>query len=225
MRFAVQLNGQKHVLEYVAPCFQSDFASIKNVGDDWFLESSAFDACSTAGEVFPIAEHILGVIHRVTELYANLLSPFEIASRVTAFSETGVPINQVLRATAKFQVYSAEGIQDLLTLWRGQPLGSSIVGAAMTDKKLLEALALIGDGHELRWPQLYNVLEFLGGESVIVKRKWATRMQIRICRQTANHYRHLGSPKKYALPANPLSLDEAATLVLGLLKRWISEQL
>ena len=70
------------------------------------------------------------------------------------------------------------------------------MGAALTDKKLQEALALIGDDVDLHWSQLYNILEFLGGEDTVVKKKWATRQQILKFRQTANHHRHLGSQKK-----------------------------
>lgn len=104
-------------------------------------------------------------------------------------------------------------------------LGSAFVGAAWKDKKLEEALALIGDGEDMQWPQLYNILEFLGGENTIVNKKWATRPQIRRLRQTANHHRHLGSPKEYPLPAKPPSRDEARSMVLGLLKKWIAGQL
>jgi hypothetical protein len=64
----------------------------------------------------------------------------------------------------------------------------------------------------------------LGGVNAIIKKKWATRGQVVTCRQTANHYRHLGSPKKYPLPANPPSLTESNSLVLNLLKKWISSE-
>jgi hypothetical protein len=90
-----------------------------------------------------------------------------------------------------------------------------LVEAAWRDKKLEEALGLIGDGEDLQWSQLYNILEFLGGADAIVKKNWATREQIIKCRQTANHHRHLGSPKKYPLPPNPPSWGVARTLVLG----------
>lgn len=59
MKFAVQLKGSKPLFENVAPCFQGGFARIKKSGDDWFLESSAFDDCTTGSEVFPIADKLL----------------------------------------------------------------------------------------------------------------------------------------------------------------------
>ena len=189
-----------------------------------FLESSDFDACANVCEVFPIADVVLRLIHRVTAVYAGVFSPFEIGY-VEAFDDAGVYVNRSLRATQRVQIYSLQGLQELQVLRGKRSLGSAVVGAALADKKLEEGLALIGDGEDLHWSQLYNILEFLGGEDAIVKRKWATRQQIRECRQTANHHRHLGSPRKYPVPANPPTSGEARSLVLALLRRWIAEQI
>jgi hypothetical protein len=224
MKFAVQLKGTKALFESVAPCFQSDFARIKRIGDEWFLESSVFDACTTGAEVFPIADKMLRLIHRVTAVYAKLFSPFE-TGYVECFTDAGVYVNRALRATQRVQIYSAEGINKLQESRGECSLGSVLVEVAWRDNKLEEALALIGDGEDLHWSQLYNILEFLGGERNIVKKKWATRQQIIKCRQTANHHRHLGSPNKYPLPPDPPSWGKARTFVLGLLTNWISDQL
>ncbi len=224
VKFAVQLTGTRPLLEHVAPCFQGEFARIVKVGDDWFLESSAFSICAAPAEVYPIADQILKLIHRVTAVYARLFSPFEIGY-VQAFSDDGTPVNRALRAMQRVQVYSGEGIAELQALREEQSLGTCVVHEAMADEELLAALALVGDQHEIQWPQLYDILEFLGGERVIAGKNWATRAQVRRCRQTANYYRHLGRPIKNPLPANPLSLGEATAMVLGLLKNWIAEQL
>lgn len=80
------------------------------------------------------------------------------------------------------QVYSSAGIKKLRESRGEQSVGSAVVEAAWEDQKLEEALALIGDGEDLQWSQLYNILEFLGGTDTIVKNKWATRQQIINCR-------------------------------------------
>jgi hypothetical protein len=98
VKFAVQLKGTKPLLENVSGCYQGDFARIGKIGDEWFLESSAFDACANGGEVFPIADAVLRLIHRVTAVYAGLFSPFEIGY-VEAFDDAGVRVNRSLRAT------------------------------------------------------------------------------------------------------------------------------
>jgi hypothetical protein len=223
MKFAVQLiDGAKPVMENVASCFQGDFARIRKDGDDWFLESSAFNACSNPGEVFPLADELLRLMHRLTAVHGGLFLFCNIGY-VQAFSEAGVPVTRALRATQRVQVYKLEGLQELQKPQGKQSLGSALVATAMAEKKVLEALALIGDGYELQWAQIYNILEFLGGENAIVKKKWATRRQVRKCRQTANHYRHLGSPTVYPLPTDPPSQGDATSLAFDLLKKWISE--
>jgi hypothetical protein len=96
MKYAVQLLDATNALENAADCFQGDSARIRKLGDGWFLESSAFDACTAAHEVYPIADEILRLIHRVFALYMQLFSPLEIGY-VQAFSEADVPTNRALR--------------------------------------------------------------------------------------------------------------------------------
>jgi hypothetical protein len=223
MKFAVQLiNNNEPLMESVEKCFQGDAARIRKLGNDWFLESCLFDACAVPAKVFPIADELLRLMHRLTAVHGRLFSFCEIGY-AQAFNEAGVPVGRALRATQRVQVISAEELQELQKLDGEQSRGSSLVAVAMKEKKLQEALVLVGDGYELQWTQIYNILEFLGGADALVKKKWATRIQIRKCRQTANHYRHLGSPHKHPLPTDPPSQGEAAILVLGLLRKWISE--
>lgn len=59
MRYAAVLNGKANLFENVAPCFASDTARIKKLGDEWVLESSAFNSCGEPLEVFPIADDLL----------------------------------------------------------------------------------------------------------------------------------------------------------------------
>lgn len=78
MRYAAVLGGQTHVFENVAPCFTSDSARIKKLGDKWVLESSDFESCQIATEVFQIADTKLRLIHRILALYSGLSSPFKV---------------------------------------------------------------------------------------------------------------------------------------------------
>jgi hypothetical protein len=220
MKYAVQLLDATNVLKNVADCFQGDSARIRKLGDGWFLESSAFDACTAAHEVYPIADEILRLIHRVFALYMQLFSPLEIGY-VQAFSKTGVPVNRALRSSTRFNVYSSH--EELQNSHGKQSFGAAVVGRAMVNTNVHESLALVGES-DLQWPQVYNILEFLVSADASVRKKWSAR-KIRDCKQTANHYRHLGNPEKYRLPANPPSILEARSLVLDLLRRWISSQI
>jgi hypothetical protein len=219
MKFAVQLKGDAHVLESVAPCFQGDIVRIVKRGDDWFLESSKFDARANGDDAFPIADELLRLVHRISYLYTRLLSPFEIGY-VQLFNETGAPLGRALRASDTINIYSTAGIEELRNSRGSQTLGSEVVDRAMTDEQVLAALSLIGEG-DLQWPQLYDIIEFLDS-SVIINKKWATRKEVRRLRQTANHYRHLGRLKKNPLPPDPPSLHDSRSFVLAILKKWMS---
>jgi hypothetical protein len=222
MKFAVQLKGQADTLENVSSCFQGDSVKVVKRDDDWFLESLAFEACANGGQVFPIADDILFLIHRVCYLYAGLLAPFEIGY-VQPFDEEGLPLRRALRASRKINVYSSSGVEELRTLRGVQTEGTQAVGCALADDQIRAGLSLIGDG-EPEWPQLYNVVEFMGFKT-IVKKKWASEKQVRRFRQTANHYRHTSRPTKNPLPPDPPSLSESRAFVRGLFKTWMSNRI
>jgi hypothetical protein len=218
MRFAVELKGQADVLASVAPCFQGDIIRIVGRGDGWFLESPVFDVCTNGGQVFPIADNILGLIHRICYVYAGLLSPFTIGY-VQPFNETGVPLGRSLRASDTINVYSSEGIGQLRNSRGSQTLGAETLRRALGDQEIRVGLDLIGE-KDLEWPQVYDILEFLGSET-IVENKWVARKDLRRVKRTANHYRHLGRPQKNPLPPDPPSLQESISLVLDLLRKWL----
>jgi hypothetical protein len=81
---------------------------------------------------------------------------------------------------------------------------------------LAEALALRGT-RPMRWGQIYDLIEFIGSENLIVEADIAPRTEIRRLR-TTNHFRHLGNPAQYPLPANPATLAEAIISVTHMVK-------
>jgi hypothetical protein len=199
---------------------------IRKIGDDWFLESSRFESFPDPAKVFPVADEILLSIHRMSVLFAYLLVIEHIKiGFIQEFDDLGVPRRRGLRGSDKINVYSGQGLEELKEPRGTQTTGSAIIEFASSNETVHQALSLITE-IELGWPQLYNILEFLGGDNVIVSRKWATKSEVRRYRQTANHFRHLGSPKKYPLPPDPPSIGEGRKFILhNLLKKWVLTQL
>jgi hypothetical protein len=71
-------------------------------------------------------------------------------------------------------VISSKGLAELKGMSGSQPLGS----------------AVLQDGEAgLSWSQVYDIIEFLGGETGIARAGHASRKQTRTVRQTANHHR------------------------------------
>jgi hypothetical protein len=223
VRYAAVLSGQPHILEHIAPCFSGDEAWITKLDDIWALVSSAFEGCGKAQDVFPIADSILHRINCILALYTRLL-PSLAVTYIQAFDDAGRPLNRGIRGTVSINVYSAEGIAELSGIHGLQSLGSAIVHKANSDPAINEAISLRGD-QELGWPQIYDIIEFLGGADEIARNGSATKKRIRDIRQTANHFRHLGSAKKCPLPAILPTIAEARTFVNDLLRRWMTTRL
>jgi len=223
MRYAAVLKGQAEVFERVAPCFASDTARIKKVVDQWVLESSAFNSCGEPSEVFPIADATLDLIHRILALYCGLCSPFTVAF-IQEFNAEGTPSRRGIRGISTITIYSSRGIAELANQSGAQPLGSAIIQMAVSDAAVSEALDLRGE-QRLGWSQIYDIIEFLGGANEIERAGWASKNRTSDIRRTANHFRHLGSPKNYPLPARPPSINEASIFAGDLLKRWMASRL
>jgi hypothetical protein len=222
MQYAASLTGQPHVLEHVAPCFAGTGARIRKLDDTWLLESPAFEQCAQAAEVFPIADDLVRRFNCILAMYSGLTSAFTVGY-IQVFNSDGTPKHRGLRNSTTINVYSGEGIAALSAPHGTQSLGSAIAEKAIADNIIQEALNLYGS-EDLTWPRVYDIIEFLGGAEEIAKAT-LDRNMARVIRQTANHHRHLGSPKKYPVPATPPTLREASGFVCTLLKRSISSRL
>ncbi len=223
MRYAAKLDGEDRILEIAAKVFNGDHARIAKAGDLWCLHSVEFDECANGQAVFPLADVLLLRIHCVLSLYLSLYSPFSIET-VIWFNDGGKPIKQSVRLTATVNVYSIGSLSAASNSDNCTSTGVSIVTGAARDESLSEALFLVGD-KEMGWPQIYDVIEFLGGVDAIVRLGFANRTEVRRVRQTANHYRHLGRRSRPQLPDHPPSIGEARRFAADLMKRWIASHL
>lgn len=214
------------MMEHVASCFASDGARVKKQQEPkfsmWILESSEFASCTTGEQVFPIADEIVSRIHRILALYCGT-TPMLSVAYISWINAEGEPKRNI-RGISTLNVISSKEFAELKEMSGAQPLGSAVFQAIVLDPAVKEALILHGDD-ALGWPQIYDIIEFLGGVAGVVKAGYATDKQTRSVKQTANHYRHLGSPKKNPLPPTPSTLAQAGAFARGLLKLWIASRL
>jgi hypothetical protein len=223
VKYAAQLKGLEHTFEIIAPCFQGDSLRIVKRGEGWFLESSELNKCTDGNQAFAVADELLRLIHRTGYLFARLSPAFEIGY-IQPYNDAGEPLRRGLRASRTINVLSSEGVNELSLLHGSSTLGSLAVSRALPDKNIQEAFSLLGSDMDIGWHQIYDIVEFLGPKT-IEKKKWATTKDVRVLRQTANHYRHLGRPKKNPLPPDPPALGQAKDLALKFLKSWLLERL
>jgi hypothetical protein len=218
---AAVLKGQPNLLEAMAQCFVSDNARIRKHEEGWILESSEFASCTAGEQVFPIADDIAARIHRILALYCGTTETISV-EHIYWMNAAGEPLRSI-RGSISVNVFSSKGLAELKTMRGTHPLGSVVFQSMILDAAVREALTLHGESG-LSWSQIYDLIEFLGGAAGIAKAGYANTKQTRAVRQTANHYRHLGSPKNFPLPSNPPTLSEATDFTRGLLQRWISSR-
>ena len=218
---AAVLKGQPDMLESVARCFVSNDTRIRQHEEGWILESSEFATCTTGEQVFPMADDIVSRLHRILALYCGATATLSV-EHIYWINAAGEKL-RTIRGALPVNVVSSRGLAELKTMRGTQPLGSAVFQAMIFDATVNEALALHGESG-LSWSRVYDIIEFLGGIDGIVKAGFASRKQTRAVRQTANHYRHLGSPKNFPLPSHPPALAEASEFARSLLKRrlWLS---
>jgi hypothetical protein len=219
---AAVLTGQSDFLEQVAPCFVSDNAKIRKLGEQWVLESCEFESCETAEQLFSVANDLVSRVHLILALYCNS-TPSLVAKYISWTNGEGERW-RAIRGSIGVNIISSKGVAELGKMSGTQPLGSAVFQAMNLDPAVKEALGLHGEG-ELRWSQIYDIIEFLGGIEEIVKAKFASRGATRTVRQTANHHRHLGSTRKFPLPSNPTPLAKGVDFARSLLRRWIASRL
>jgi hypothetical protein len=217
------LTGQDDMLASIALCFDSDYVRIKKQRikkqeDSWVLESSTFAPCMTGEEVLLVADDNVSRINQILAVYADFTPTFSVEF-INWIDAEGEPF-RTLRDFASLNKVSSKGQAELKGMRGTRPLGSAVFEAMIRDSAVEEALSLHGDGG-LSWSQVYDIIDFVGGVERIAKAGYADKKQTRVVRQTANHHRHLGSPRKYPLPPNPPTLAKATEFARSLMKWWI----
>jgi hypothetical protein len=215
---AAVVTGAEHVLEDIAPSFASAIAKIRKREREWILESTRFSPYESNAHILEAAITLVSQIHQVLALYLSLYDePLSIRS-IIGLTDDDKLIGRGIYATMKVNVFMPAG--QVLNPTASGSLGTVVLSRSATDPAITEALSLVG--HQApTWGQVYDIIEFLGGERSIEKSGFARRSETRRVRHPANHYRHLDSPTAYPLPQNPPTFNDATRFAKGLLKNWI----
>jgi hypothetical protein len=225
--YAAALKGEKHVLEDIAPCFNTALSTIRRRGDEWVLESSNFERCQSVEEVYTVANALLRQIHQVLALYLELPSAPSLGVPTAPFSISSIMVfdGDIL---VRRRIYSVMnmwlyGATKTLYPTASGSLATAALSLADSDHAVREALSLVGSG-EPSWSRIYDIIEFLGGPRLIAEAGLASKKKTACVKQTANHYRHLGNPQNATLPSNPPTLRVANLFALDLLQKWIAQK-
>jgi len=221
--YAAALLGRKDILEDIAQCFTTALVTIRLRRElEWIMESSNFELCQSDEQVYTKAKALVSQIHQLLGLYLGLYyKPLSISS-IMILNDDDEVIRRRIYATMEVRVH-LRATRTFNPTASGS-VATDVLSGAFDDPAITEALSLVGD-ETPTWARVYDIIKFLGDEGSIAKSGLAPRHDTRRVRQTANHYRHLGSPKKHPLPLNPPTLSEAALFATDLLKKWIANRI
>lgn len=218
--YAAALNGEKNVLEDIAPCFNTALSTIRRRNDEWIMESSTFERCQSIEEVYTVANALLLQIHQVLAIYLGLTSaPLSINSILIFDGE--ILVRRRMWAVSE-PIYVYRPAMETLYPTASGSLATAVLSLAASDPAFREALSL-GGNEAPTWPRIYDIIEFLGGPRSIEKSGLAPQHETRRVKQTANYYRHLGNPKRGTLPLNPPTLRMASFFAINILQKWIAK--
>jgi hypothetical protein len=226
LRYLVEIDGDAKALKRLPGLFRGPDCTIAAAPDGRvFLSGASFEACATPNEVSERASRVLRWVASILEVYAGASDDFTVKNVFWIDDRGHLMKRIILSDTFRFL-----GDVKVLTacLQSNTTLGSELLRLGSIDDGIARAFDLIG-GKTIGWYEIYDLIDLMGNVRGMAKQNWIARDElssIRQVRQTANHYRHLGSTsKQYKLPENPPNLNAARATITKIVRRWLSERL
>ena len=138
-----------------------------------------------------------------------------------------------VRAQVVAGIVYADNPTESVPVIQPAPRAVSTVALALSDASVAKAYRLLGRGAK-NWVDLYRVYEVLekdmGGQHSVQRLGWVTEDEIRRFKHSANSPAVGGDDARHGAeqhdaPSNPLSLEEAESVVHRLLAAWLEHKL
>jgi len=234
-KWLVGLEGEKFDLEDLPSLLCSPEHTVIEEDGLYYLESSDFDSLGSADEVREHAIAIIKMLNGAMKLhtpsfrgvYAGGVTMLEEDGRRHHYLYLESSIKLRSKVSANLTVTKSNGTRQIA------PLPSKVeswIGLAETDKAVAEALHFF---REDTWISLYKVYEIisddLGGQQAITKNGWATKQRLSRFTQTAQSKTALGdlarhAANKFKPPSQPMTIQEAGSLLRGVILSWLSSK-
>src|SRR5205085_9329979 len=197
LKYEVVLKDKDNFIKDIATAFKGPNIRLRFINEGWILEADEFELCETVDQVLKKAEDYLFCLNVLMGIYPKIVTPLEM--KYINYTNAQGKRKRRIWGRLNINIYDDDSIIELSHLEDENSKGSLILMKAYTNPKIKELLSIIGLP-PMKWPQVYDVIEFLGGDKGISRMHLATIKEVEDIRQTANYYRHLGSPRKSRLP-------------------------
>lgn len=235
MEWRVKLSGEDSDLEELSKSFNSEKLRIWQDEGNYILNSSDFHGIAEADIVLKKSEEILTFINAGSKVIQNLQKPINV-SGIESLDENAKRTQYIFPKS----IHLTTGVSRPSLLRDGKVEETCIykelpnfVLLATQDKNVAAVLNYLSAGDN-EIATLYKVYETIdsdvGGEKRIRDNGWASRNQIELFRRTANSPNAMGDKarhgvQKYQPPKNPMSLSEAKSFILHLVKCWVDSKI
>ena len=199
------------------------FVEFKN---RYFLEDPAVANTFTIHEVENHAAMLLPVVISLIRLGCTHFGGMQIRS-IIEFAKSGRESRSAVNVDRR--VLHKESLDEVLTFLTTSHFDmAALLAKSVKEADYREALYYLGRDSN-PWFNLYKAFEIVsmanGGEAGLCEMGWCSRREMARFRHTANHPSGSGIDARHARlpssgPLRPLSLEEAQSFVLGLIKTW-----
>ena len=212
MEWRVNLSGEDTDLEELSKSFNSETLKIWEDEGNYILGSSDFNGVAEADIVLKKSEEILTSINAASKVIQSLQKPISI-SGIESLNENGKSTRYI----------SPESVASVVRM--GRP-------TVLIDSKAEVLNYLKAESTEMA--NLYKIYEIIranvGSDKSMRDNGWASMSQFKSFRTTANSPHAMGYKARHGvwreqLPKNPMSLNEAESLILHLVKCWFDSKI
>jgi hypothetical protein len=226
--WAVTLAGGEWELGEIAPHFAGSIRVEKR--DGWELLADGFSDLEDPSEILVRARELVALINGLARLKLDAPDPIDVRG-VRRYRDDGAWDQWVFpeAAHARGRVSSptvvTEGAPSTPRQW------SRDLELASGDEKLQAVLAFLALSPS--WHSLHAALDTVlkdrrsGRRAIIERTRGVSARQVKDFYATANSYRAIGVHARhgpeFAAPRRQMTLESAATLVLGVARRWLDE--
>jgi hypothetical protein len=235
MEWRVTLSGEDSDLEELSKSFHSDNLKIWKDKDNYILSSSDFNGIAEAKIILKKSEEILAFINAGSKTIQDLQKPIDVSgvesldendrSTQHIFPESIPLVSKMGRSTVLI-----DGKVEETRIYEELP---NFVLLAMQDRNVAAVLNYLNTG-STEIATLYKIYEIIrtnvGGDKSMRDNGWASMSQFKSFRTTANSPSAMGYKARHGVWSeqklkNPMSLSEAESLILHLVKCWLNSKI
>jgi len=232
----VQLQGSSLYLQELKAILSDHDPTITQEDNNFYLKLSAWEQLQEAEQIRNQAIHLIQLLDSTAHVFFRNTAPITIGHLVRinddgqrqyfVFAEGSLTLEGILlNATATVAESDGQRIEHK----QEHPI-IRLLRASANDVLVADALRFFRRGD---WISLYKAYEIvrddLHGEQGIIHQGWLTKRSLSRFTQTAQSRDILGddarhASRKYKPPSDPISLQEAKTMISELVQSWIDSK-